>query len=97
MLEKYIRSMSFFKLYKEFEPSDFHSICQDMKFHKVHKNTRLTNYGDPADTVYVILKGRIAISHPNAAYFTIKEKCTAKQFRDRQELMTQKQVDKLVK
>ena len=68
-LEKYVRSMSFFKLYKEFEPSDFHSLCQDMKFHKIHRNTRLTNYGENADQVYVILKGRIAMTHPNKEYF----------------------------
>ena len=97
LLEPYIRSMSFFKPYQEFEPSDFQSVCQDLKLHKVHKGTRLGSYGDPSDTVYLIMKGRVAITHPNKAYFKVKEESTTKQFRERTELMTQRQVEKQIK
>ena len=78
LLEPYLRSMSFFKPYQEFESSDFQSVCQDMKLHKVHKGTRLGSYGDLSDTVYLIMKGRVAITHPNKAYFAVKQESTAK-------------------
>lgn len=32
-----------FKAYKEFESSDFHSILQEIKLHKVRKGTRIFN------------------------------------------------------
>ena len=60
----YVRSMSVFKPYVEFENNDFASIVQDMKLHKVRRGTRITNYGDYADTVYLIVGGRIAITYP---------------------------------
>lgn len=78
LLEPYVRSMSFFKPYQEFESSDFQSVCQDLKLHKVHKGTRIGNYGDPSDTVYLIMKGRVAITHPNSAYFEVKAESSVK-------------------
>ena len=35
-----------------------------MKLHKVRKGTRLTSYGDNADTIYIIVSGRIVITWP---------------------------------
>jgi len=63
--------MSFFKQYAEFESIDFQSVVQECKLNKIRAGTRLTNFGDSADTIYLVLSGRMAICHPNASYVKI--------------------------
>ena len=71
LIEPFVRSMSLFKLYSEFESSDFQNILQEMKLHKLRKGQRLTNFGDTCDSFYLVLSGRIAVTHPNASHFQI--------------------------
>ena len=66
LIEPFVRSMSLFKLYNEFESADFQNIFQEMKLHKLRKGTRLTNFGEVNDTIYFVLSGRVAVTHPNA-------------------------------
>jgi len=65
LIAPFVRSMSIFKPYAEFETRDFEQIFRDIKLHKVRKGTRIANFGDNADTVYLILHGRVAITFPN--------------------------------
>ena len=65
IIKPYVRSMSFFKPYAAFKSKDFEQIFRDIKLHKFRKGKRISNFGDNADTVYVILSGRVAITHPN--------------------------------
>ena len=65
MIEGYVRSMLIFKPYAFYESSDFQTLLQDVRLHKIKKNHRLCNFGDHADRVFVILNGRVAITHPN--------------------------------
>lgn len=67
-IEAYVRSMTFLKPYSEFESVDFQSVVQEIKLQKVKAGQRITTYGDMADSVHVIINGRIAISHPNELY-----------------------------
>ena len=71
IIEQYIRSMSFFKPYAEFESIDFASVVQECKLVKCRAGTRLTNYGDTAENIYIIISGRVALGHPNAEWFKI--------------------------
>ena len=61
--------MSLFKPYAHFNPDDFSSLLQDIKLHKIKRNTRMCNFGENADRVYLVMNGRIAITYPTAAYF----------------------------
>ena len=65
LIAPYVRSMSIFKPYVEFDNKDFEQIFRDIKLHKVKKFKRITNFGENADTVYLILTGRVAITYPN--------------------------------
>ena len=93
LIEPFVRSISIFKPYREFESSDFQSVLQEMKLHKVRKGTRICNFGDNADTVYLILAGRVAITHPKAALMKLKEG-SPKELRERTEILTQRQTVK---
>ena len=84
-----MRSISIFKPYREFDSSDFQSVLQDIKLHKVKRGTRVCNFGDNADTVYLIMAGRVAITHPTATLIKLKEG-SAKVLRERTEVLTQK-------
>ena len=92
IIEPYVRSMSIFKPYAEFESADFHSIFRELKLHKIRKGTRVHNFGDNADTVYIILSGRIAITYPNQQLVSIFKEGGAKLQRERTCIMTNKQV-----
>lgn len=92
LIEPYVRSMSIFKPYAEFESNDFHSIFREMKLHKIKKGKRIHNFGDNADTVYLILSGRIAITYPNAQLISIFKEGGAKLQKERTTVMTNKQV-----
>ena len=65
VIAPFVRSMSVFKPYAEFDNRDFEHIFRDIKLHKIKKNKRITNFGDNADTVYIILSGRVAITYPS--------------------------------
>ena len=65
VIAPFVRSMSVFKPYAEFDNRDFEHIFRDIKLHKIKKNKRITNFGDNADSVYLILSGRVAITYPN--------------------------------
>ena len=66
LIAPYVRSMSIFKPYVEFDNKDFEQIYRDIKLHKIKKFRRIANFGENADTVYLILTGRVAITYPNA-------------------------------
>ena len=83
MIEKYVRSMVLFKPYAHFLPGDFESVLQEIKLHKVKKNTRICNFGDVADRVYLVVNGRIAITYPTSLYFKIKDDGGAKLLKER--------------
>ncbi len=65
LILKYIRSMSVFKQYEEFEDSDYEQIVKGVRLHKVKRGTRICNHGEYADQTYWIISGRVAITHPN--------------------------------
>ena len=85
---KYIRSMTVFKQYEEFEDSDFEQIVKSVKLHKIRKNQRICNFGEFADCTYWIISGRVAITHPNEHYVKVKTESGMKGLRDRTEIMT---------
>ena len=93
-IEKYVRSMSLFKPYAHFESDDFASLIQEIKLHKVKKNTRLCTFGDMADRVYVIVNGRLAINYPTASYFKILEQGGTKLLKERTMLMSDKELNR---
>ena len=95
LIEPFVRSISMFKPYAEFESGDFQNIFQEMKLHKVRKGTRITNFGENADTIYLVVSGRIAITHPNAELIQLYNEGGPKLVKDRCQGMTEKQVNKL--
>ena len=66
IIEPFVRSMSLFKPYSDFEFSDFLSVLQEIKLLKVRAGTRITNYGEASDSIFFIINGRVALTHPNA-------------------------------
>lgn len=86
--------MTFLKPYAEFTKEDFSPIVQEIKLHKIKKGSRITNYGELADSINVIVSGRVAITHPNALYMEIYEAEGPKGLRERAQIMTDKQVKK---
>ena len=94
-IEKYIRSMALFKAYAHFRSDDFESLIQEIKLHKIKKNTRICNFGDIADRVYVIVSGRTAITYPTADYFKILEEGGVKLLKEHTKLMTDKEVNRV--
>ena len=64
-IEPFVRSLSVFKPYAEFSPSDFAPILQEMKLLKFRRGNRVCSFGKNADHLYFIVSGRIAITHPN--------------------------------
>jgi len=50
---------------------------------KVKAGHRITTFGETADTIYVIINGRVAISHPNELYLKIMNDIGIKGFKDR--------------
>ena len=97
MLEPYVRSMSFFKPYAEFKSDDFYPVTSEMKLVKVRAGQRITSYGDPADHIYVIISGRIAVCHPNAHYMKLLNDIDPKAFKERTQMMSQKDVEKVMR
>ena len=94
VIAPYVRSMSIFKPYAEFGQRDFEQIFRDIKLHKLKKGKRVTNFGDNADTVYIILSGRVAITYPNSDLLNLSKEGGAKLLRERTCIMTNKQVTK---
>jgi len=94
LIEPYVRSMTFLKPYQEFESSDFLPILQEIKLHKFKAGTRIVNFGEPANSIYIVVNGRIAITHPDEFYIEILAKEGQKGLRDRAQIMTMKQVNK---
>jgi len=50
---------------------------------KVKAGHRITTFSETADTIYVIINGRVAISHPNELYLKIMNDIGIKGFKDR--------------
>ena len=71
-IEPFLKSMKFFKQYSEFKKDDFASILQDIKLHKVRRGTKICNFGDNADTIYCVVTGRVAITHPKERLVNLK-------------------------
>ena len=72
LILKYIRSISVFKPYEEFEDNDFEQIVKGVTLQKIKQGQRICNYGDYADQTYWIISGRVAITHPNQHWVKIK-------------------------
>ena len=83
LIEPFIRSMSFFKPYAEFESSDFAHVVQEINLHKVRAGSRVASFGETADSVYVVVAGRIAITHPNQLFLSIVNSEGQKGIRER--------------
>ena len=94
-IEKYVRSMSLFKPYAHFKSDDFESLVQEIKLHKIKRNTRICNFGESADRVYVIVNGRVAITFPTSNYFRILQEGGTKVLKERTHMMTDKEVNRL--
>ena len=58
-------------------------MVQEIKLLKVRPGQRITTFGDNADTVNVIISGRVAISHPNELYMQIMKELGLKGFKER--------------
>ena len=59
-----------------------------MKLHKGRKGQRVTNYGDRADTIYVIISGRIAVTAPRVDLKQMIDQEKIAELRDRTAMMT---------
>ena len=89
--------MKVFKQYSEFEYGDFESILQEVKLNKIHRGERIVNFGDNADTIYCILAGRVAITHPKEKLTRLKAANDPKLYKQTVEHLTQKETDKKLK
>ena len=92
VIEPLLRSLKFFSAYEEYDSADLHQFVQDIKLHKVTKGTRIYDAEEIADTVYVILAGRVAIAHATPALLDYKT--NPKVFKERVEFLTTRQKER---
>ena len=92
LIENYVRSISVFKPYKSFLSSDFAPIVQEMKLHKFQRGTRVCEFGKNSDNIYVILQGRLCITHPNQLLKSLIESRDEEYIKDRIEIMTERMI-----
>ena len=64
-IEPYVRSFNFLKRYTDFTSDDFHPITKELKLVKIKRGERLTDFGTDCNEVFIIVSGRIVITHPN--------------------------------
>lgn len=57
----------------------------------------MTTFGENADNIYVIVKGRVALSHPTEKYVKLLQTLKQKGFKERSALLTNKEVVKLLR
>ena len=94
VIAPYVRSLSFLKAYSGYEYSDFISLMKDIKLHKKKRGSRICNYGEMADSIYVIVSGRIAITHPDKVLMGLHGTSMPHMVKERTEIMTEKQLGK---
>ena len=58
-------------------------MVQEIKLEKLRAGTRLTSFGESADSIYVILDGRVAVNHPNEQYMLLMQELGPKGFKER--------------
>ena len=92
MISSFIKSFSvFWKNCKQLENEDYDELAKFIKLNKVEKNTRLFNYGDPANDLIVILRGQLGIIYPNATLIEIMK--DGQDMQSRIELLTQDEAE----
>ena len=94
LIAPFVRSMSIFKPYVEFDNKDFEQIFRDIKLHKIKRFERITTFGENADSVYIIMVGKVAITYPNVELVKLLKEGGPKMQRERTMMMTDKQVTK---
>ena len=94
-IEKYIRSISVFKPYAEFEYEDIKSVLKDVKLHKFKQGTRICNFGESAESIFLPVNGRVAITHPTGTLMALMDtEGSQKLIKERTQVMTERQVNR---
>lgn len=65
MIEPLLRSLTVFSCFTDYKSEDFKALANCVKVVKVKKNTRIFNYGETSDELYVVLRGQIGIIYPD--------------------------------